>query len=135
MNNEQLNLRSLGYTQQWIDYGILTHEQLQNQSAEFASGADPHPEHYRYRTISSYINTRTHMKNEEVGNLLKLMIEDEDSTMASSAALLLLKQAYISDEQFEIVAKVLATYGDWTEKEITRQRERKNGETLKCSNL
>jgi hypothetical protein len=134
MSNQQSAIHTLGYTQQWIDYGVLTNKQLQTQLAEFNSGADPHPEHFRYRTLYSYIDTRIAIKNEEVGNLLKLMIEDGDSTMASSAVLLLLKHAYITNEQFETVAKVLATYGDWTDKEISRQRERRNRETLKGSN-
>jgi hypothetical protein len=130
MSNRQSDLHTLGYTQQWLEYGILTEDQLQAQMTAFNTGEDTHTEHYRYQTLSRYITDQHPIGDKEVSNLLDLVTNDPNSTMASSAVILLLKKAYLTDEQFEMVAKTLSTYGEWTHKEVLRQRERRRKETL-----
>jgi hypothetical protein len=125
-SNRQLNLSVLGYTQRWLDHGILTEAQLQTQLTAFTGGEDPHTEHYRYQTLSSYIKSQYSMNDEDVSNLLELMVSDSDSTMASSAVILLLKQAYLTKNQFSTVCLALAAFSEWTQKEIVRERDQRS---------
>jgi hypothetical protein len=109
----------------------LTEVQLQAQMTAFDTGEDTHTEHYRYQTLGSYINAQHSVGDEDISHLLKLIKNDADTTMASSAVMLLLKQAYLTDRQFEIVAGALSTYGEWTQKEVLRQHERRRKEALR----
>lgn len=130
-NNQQSNLHTLGYTQQWLEYGILTDDQLQAQLTAFNAGEDHHTEHYRYQVLSSYIANRHSISDEDISHLLELIKNDADTTMASSAVILILKQAYLTNGQFNMVAKALSIYGEWTQKEVARQRERRSRATFK----
>lgn len=126
MNKQRADLTQLEYTQQWFDCGILTEAKLEEQLVAFAKGEDNHTEHYRYQTLSSYITGQQAISNEILHRLLKVVVYDTDSSMASSAVILLLKQFYLTDEQFEFVAESLITFGEWTHKEVARQREQRS---------
>lgn len=126
MNKQKEDLNQLEYTQQWLDYGIITEAQLKAQLTTLAKGEDEHTEHYRYQTLSNYITGQQTISNEVLHKLLEVIVNDPDSSMASSAVILLLKQFYLTDEQFEFVAESLTTFGEWTHKEVARQRDQRS---------
>ena len=94
-------LATLGYTIKWLEYGILSAEQLKVDLAEFQKDdGDPNIEHYRYRTAMNFLRGKTQWIDEEVEHLLEVVAEDPDGDMSRSVALALLKCDTLTDQQF-----------------------------------
>jgi hypothetical protein len=121
----QDRLLRLGYSQFWLDNGVLTIDKLEEQIKELDSGEDDNKEHYRYRTLTNYFNRQTSFNNSVLNQILRLLQSDSDKTMAGSATVNLLKKPSLTDEQFDKVADVLQTFGDWTTKQIDRARQKR----------
>ncbi len=67
----------------------------------------------------------TAFDNNNLRDILKLLGNDIDNSMASSATILILKMQALTNKQFKIVADFLKTFGDWTTKYIDEaQKER-----------
>ena len=114
-------LSLLGYTPAWLDSGILTLAQLEGQIQYYNSGEDDNLEHYRYKTLHHYINSHPHLSDQDLRQVLNFIQSEPDKAMAASVAIFLLKKAYLTETQFEKVCGLLRQYGEWTEKEITKQ--------------
>jgi hypothetical protein len=118
-------LLRLGYSQLWLDNGMLTVENLDNQIKELDLGEDDNTEHYRYRTFTNYFNLQTSFDNSILKQILQLLQSDRDKTMAGSATVALLRKSCLTDEQFDIVVEFLQTFGDWTTKQIDKARQQR----------
>jgi len=114
------NLAKLGYSQTWLDSGILTEADLAKQIAELATGEDPNTEHYRYKVFCAFIDKIDNLDNKLLQQILKILKSDNDQAMSSSATIHLLKKHYLTNNQFDIIALHLQTLGDWTEKHIDK---------------
>lgn len=121
----QNKLKRLGYSQLWLDSGVLTGESLEIQINELDLGEDDNTEHYRYRTFSKYLNQHTSFDNDTLLQLLQLLQSDNDKSMAGSATVDLLRKSSLTNEQFNTVVSVLQTFGDWTIKQIDRARRQR----------
>lgn len=121
----QNKLLRLDYSQLWLDSGVLTADSLEEQIKELDLGEDDNTEHYRYRTLINYFNTQTSFDANILEQVLQLLQCDGDKAMAGSATVILLKKSSLTDEQFETVAGVLQTFGDWTIKQIDKARRQR----------
>lgn len=121
----QDRLLRLGYSQLWLNSGVLTDENLEAQIKQISLGEDDNTEHYRYRTLTNYFNQQTSFDNTILNKILRLLQSDGDKTMAGSATLDLLKKASLTDEQFDTVADFLQTFGDRATKQIDRARQQR----------
>jgi hypothetical protein len=125
MNDKILsdNLLSLGYTKHWLDYGILTVDDLRMQYEVFQTGEDTHSEHYRYSTFRRYLTTKKLLSDEELANYLRLVLADDDGIMAGAAAQDLFTLISLTDSQFNLTCeKIDALDGEWKTRLIIRQR-------------
>ena len=112
-------LSRLDYSQKWLDCGLLTESMLTEQIKELDSGDDDNTEHYRYRTLTNYLNFQSSFDDPTLRNIIELLRNDPDKSMASSATILLLKSKGLTNEQFDTVADFLITsFGHWTKKYI-----------------
>ncbi len=127
-----INLSKLGYTKKWVDSGLLTQDKLYNQLELFKTGDDTNTEHYRYKTLTDFVENKDNISDIDLSNFLELTINDTDTSMSSSAIVKLLEKDYLTDKQFERVSASLSAFGDWTEKVIIRQKlvRRLKGEEL-----
>lgn len=121
----QDKLSILGYSQLWLDSGVLTNEKLEEQIKQLNTGEDNNTEHYRYRTLTDYFSTRTFFDDHSLKEVLQLLQSDSDKTMAGSATLNLLKQSGLNDQQFETVAGFLQTFGAWTTQQIDKVQQQR----------
>jgi hypothetical protein len=121
----QDKLLRLGYSQLWLDSGVLTNDNLEQQHKELNLGEDDNTEHYRYRTLANYFNRQRSFDDDMLRQVLQLLQTDSDKTMAGSAALDLLRKSSLTDEQFDTVAAFLQTFGDWSTKQIDRARRQR----------
>lgn len=116
-----MELRTLGYTPNWVDFNLLTEELLTAQLAEFAVDETKNPEHYRYYTFVNWVDSKTKLTAKEIDQFLKLARADEDQLMAGSAVRYLFSSPVLSEKQFEGLKPKLALFGDWTKKLIERE--------------
>lgn len=119
------NLIRLGYAQLWLESGILTDDNLEEQIKELDLGEDDNTEHYRYRTFTNYLNQRTSIDNSILKQIFHLLKIDADKAMANSAAICLLRNPSLTDKQFDTVADFLQTFGDWAIKYIDKERQQR----------
>lgn len=115
-------LSLLDYSRDWIETGILTEAVLNTQIQEFETGEDTNKEHYRYRTLTTYLKTHNTLSDTQVEQIIELLRNDQDEAMASSVLTGILKMQNLTDKQFEIVQAALSTFGSWTEKHIEKQQ-------------
>lgn len=100
-------LESLGYTRLWLNYEILTTDELAAQYMQFRSGEDTNTEHYRYSTLKQYLTTKQMLTDDELDAYLGLVTAEQDRAMAAAAAVDLIKLPKLTTSQFEQACKVL----------------------------
>lgn len=104
MNNNECrasDLQLLGYTQKWLDYGVLTPERLRSDLERFREpDGDESTEHYRFALFYEYLDSRERMSDAEINHILELAMEDPDGTMAHCAVMQLIQLDVLSDTQF-----------------------------------
>ena len=121
----QDKLLRLGYSQYWLDSGVLTIDSLEEQIIELDFGEDNNTEHYRCRTLTNYFNTQTSFDSIVLKQVLQILQNDSDKLMAGSAMVDLLRKSSLTDEQFDTVTGVLRTFGDWTINPIDREQRKR----------
>jgi hypothetical protein len=114
-------LAKIGYTTLWLNYGVLTIDNLIEQEQIFDNSNDHNTEHYRSQTFLHYLNSKNKLSEIEFDNYLRLTCEDNDQLMAGSAAVALFSKTDLTQQQFEKLCKSLQHFGKWTEKVVTRQ--------------
>ena len=116
-------LSELNYSHLWLDCGVLTKNTLIEQIKQLELGEDNNTEHYRYRTLNNHLKLQASFDNNHLRDILKLLEDDIDKSMAGSATILLLKMQALTDNQFNIVSDFLRTFGDWTTKYIDKAKK------------
>jgi hypothetical protein len=117
-------LARLGYSQDWLNNGILTENILTEQYKQLRLGEDDNTEHYRYRTLGDYFKSKAFFDNNTLRHILQLLQNEADINMASSATILLLKNKALTNPQFDTVADFLkATFGERTIKYIDKAKK------------
>ncbi|MCB1043526.1 MAG: hypothetical protein KDC35_11325 [Acidobacteria bacterium] len=120
MDEQKLNF---GYHEKWVRYGLLDREIYQAQLKAAEADEDGIPdEHYRYATFRRWFMNRQSASLDELDRYMELAIEDVDSPMGGSALASLLERHWLTDDQFDHVAKRVLAHGDWTEKIIMRHK-------------
>ncbi len=99
---DSTELTILGYTSKWIEYGILSLEQLKKDLSEFRQpNSDRSTEHYRYKVLIEYVDSKREFSDDEIDRLLELLVQDTDPAMAHSFVIFdLLKRDVLTDQQF-----------------------------------
>lgn len=118
----QTDLEKLEYTQNWLDFGILSEEFLVKQLAEFEQGEDKNTEHFRYATFSQFIRKHDRFSDLQVQNFIHLVEQDNDNLMAGSALKGFYQCGKLTPSQFESVEQALCNFGSWAEKVIEQNR-------------
>ena len=124
-----MELEDLGYTEKWIDYGLLTEEILSDQLSKFQNDEDQNTEHYRYGTFKHWLSLKNQFTELEIVQFIELALEDSDQLMSGSAVKDLFTHPKISDDQFNLIKTELSKFGDWTVKLIQREELKKKIES------
>jgi hypothetical protein len=124
----QKRLSLLDYTIEWINAGVLTEATLESQLQELATGVDTNKEHYRYRTLTVFLNSHSYLNDTQVDQIIGLLQVDPDEAMAGSVLISLLKRKSLTQTQFNSISKALTSFGGWTERHILIQRDAREKE-------
>lgn len=116
-----MELEDLGYTEKWLEFGLLNEEILIKQFAKIRIDEDFSAEYYRYEAFLNWLNQKSSITDLEISNYIELALEDSDQLMAGSAVQELFTSSIISEIQFNRIKKDLVKFGNWTLKLIKRQ--------------
>ena len=108
----------------------MTEAELDRQLQEFSTGEDDNKAHYRYRALTAYLQNHKTLSDIQVEQVIGLLHNDPDESMASSALISLLKMQTLRDRQFGLVKEALWAFRSWTERHIEKQqttREKESG--------
>ena len=98
-------LDRLGYTQEWLEYGVISEDYLISQYDEISSSEDKNAEHYRYRGFADYLKRQSSLSNQEVENIFKLKDNGPDNCdLHDNRIIELIYSEILSDEQYEKLA-------------------------------
>lgn len=114
------DMEKLGYSQKWLEYGILDKEMFLKQLEDFKDTGHSGFEHYRYGAFIHWLKSRKSATNKEITNYIDLALSDEDQAMGESAIVELLGVSWLESEHFELVKIHAAKLGDWAKKKIKR---------------
>jgi len=76
--------RTIEFSQEWLDLGIIDSEKLQKIESEWNSSDDKHTEHYRWRAFLDFIESQEFLDPFIAKRLYDLGANDPDSTMGGS---------------------------------------------------
>ncbi|KJZ18701.1 hypothetical protein [Loktanella sp. S4079] len=97
---------TLGYTDQWIELGILTDEICQVQRQQWSKiDADRNTEHYRFSAWRAFGGAKGTISNEDLQQCIMIAASDADPAMGRAILHDILKTSWLSDEQFQRVRR------------------------------
>ena len=95
-------LRELGYTQEWLEAGVLDEEYLRQQYEKYLHSDDKNQEHYRACAFDHFLQNKDSLSDAELEAILHLRDEGPDGCDFSYGRILeLLYSAVLSDEQHD----------------------------------
>lgn len=71
-------LKRLGYTGEWLEFGILTESYLLEQYEEISGSEDKNAEHYRSWAFNEYLKSKGVLSDLEIDNVFKLKDDGPD---------------------------------------------------------
>ena len=94
-------LQTLGYTQAWLDIGVVDEPFLREQFERYLSSEDQNGEHYRHRAFTEYLRRKTRFLDEEIGPILALRDHGHaGASLAVQRANQLLGLEVLTDRQY-----------------------------------
>lgn len=74
----EVKLKRLGYTQAWVDLGVVTPTIIETQFNEICSSEDHHAEHYRHRAYLNFLQNKSALTDNEINQLFQLVDDGPD---------------------------------------------------------
>jgi hypothetical protein len=94
-------LQRLGYTKEWLDFGVITEELLLSQYQEIQTAEDDHAEHYRWKGFTIYLQSKETLTDEEIEHIFHLSDHGPDQTnLHVNRILAVLNSGLLTQEQY-----------------------------------
>jgi hypothetical protein len=97
--------RELEFSQEWVDLGIITPAKLKQLEAEWTTGEDTNPEHYRWRAFLDFIEAKESLDEHTARMLYNLGANDPDGVMGGSIMAHILRRKDCPKELLERAVK------------------------------
>lgn len=114
-------MNMLGYTQKWLEYLFITESELEAQIEKYNSSDDKNSEHYRYRTLQKWIQSKQEFSNQEIEQFIEIATEDSDLMMSGAAYKILISSSKINEKQFDLLASNFSYFGEWTNRVLGKK--------------
>ncbi len=99
-------LKRLGYTEEWLAFGIISEEYLMSQYDEIKTSEDQNAEHYRCGGFGDYLRAKESLTDLEVNNIFLLKDNGPDNCdLHEDRIIQLIYRNVLSDEQLESIAQ------------------------------
>lgn len=97
--------RELEFSQDWIELGIITPTKLKQLEAEWVTGEDTNPEHYRWRAFLDFMASKVSLDENTARALYNLGANDPDVAMGGSIMANVLRRKDCPKDLLESAAK------------------------------
>jgi hypothetical protein len=104
-DRERQALDELGYTESWIDAGVLQPDLLLEQYARLEAGGSKKLGRYRAKAVSTWLGRAGAIDDGQLDAFLTLISADPDAKMAQSAIAELIQSSRLDLEQLGRIAK------------------------------
>jgi hypothetical protein len=98
-------LEALGYTEGWLQAGLLDRTLLAEQFERMQSGGTKKIAKYRAQAVATWMTESGLLSDEEIDAFLNVMKEDPDSKMANTAIGELIQSPRVDLKQLERIAR------------------------------
>ncbi len=95
------SLALLGYSEEWLEWGLLSEATLQEQVDSYFSDLNPPREHFRCSAFRRILSERSAITEREIEQYLALARIDDSQVMAQAMRLELLLWPRLTPEQFD----------------------------------
>ena len=96
----------LGYSSKWLDFGIITEDELLNQFKKFNDTKDDNPEYYHSAAFSAYLESKDSLTDQEIENIFKLKEKDSEVFGLHTCRIIeLIYSNLLSDAQLQNIAR------------------------------
>lgn len=102
---EKLALDALGYTEGWLQAGLLDRALLAEQFERMQSGGTKKAAKYRAQAITAWLAGSCPLTDEQIDAFLGVMKEDSDSKLANAAISELIQSSRVDLKQLERIAR------------------------------
>jgi hypothetical protein len=124
---------SLGYTQEWVDLGIIDEIDIQKQASAQNEIHDFNDEHMRYKSLVKFANSHD-INKEIINDIIKILDKDPDKSMVMGFYIYLINKELWSDEIFSIICKKLESKDVINQATIIREFKFKNDLSIETVN-
>lgn len=102
-------MQMLGYTQSWLDPGVVDDAYLRKQCEKFQTSDDQNPEHYRWAAFLRFLDRRGSVSQEEIDGILSLTDEGPDGVdLRSHRIIESLASGILTDRQLDTFGPLLS---------------------------
>lgn len=95
----------LGYDPRWIDYGILSAEELEAQVELFRRSSDKHTEHYRWRAFVEFFKRTDTLSDDRIERFLRINTTSADDILREPQLHALIRFQGLTDTQIRSLAR------------------------------
>jgi hypothetical protein len=114
-------MAKLGYTQEWLDLGIVDADSVREQYAEFQHSDSKNHEHYRWVAYVGYLGRMTELADSEVERIFALKSKGQDGCDLSVSRIIeLISSDILTDEQIEALTRFDVIHKDPIKKRYAR---------------
>ncbi len=104
-SEEAAALSALGYSEEWLDLGVLDSELLRAQYERMQSGGSQKTARYRAEAATLWLAVDVSLDDEEIDGFVSLMKAEPDAKLAKSCIAELIRSPRIDLEQLERAAR------------------------------
>ncbi len=98
-------IKKLGYTNKWLDFGIITEDYLLKQYDKINNSADNNPEHYRSAAFTDYLESKNRLTDQEIDNIFQLKEEGSEAFSLHTCRIIeLIYSNLLSDSQLQSIS-------------------------------
>ena len=99
-------LKRLGYTQEWLDFDIISEAYLLAQYKDIQTSEDQNAEHFRSGGFGQYLNSKVSLMNEDIDQIFSLKDNGPDlCDLHIDRIMVLFTARILTHEQFEYIEK------------------------------
>ncbi len=103
--NIEASLKRLGFTEQWLEFGIVTEEYALELYEEITVSEDKNAEHYRGWAFSEYLKSKNSLSDQEIKDIFTLKDNGPDNCdLHGDRIFALLHSDLLTDLQLEELA-------------------------------
>jgi hypothetical protein len=100
-------MKRLGYSDSWLDAGVVTEASVRSQYVAFETSDDKNPEHYRDRAFHEFLENCTRLSDFQLDQILALRDDGPDNCdLRANRLIALISSVVLTDTQLDALSRL-----------------------------